>query len=266
MNEKKSKTQLTYSPAKKFVIGTGENKRYGVPLRKGQQPPKPIVFNIAEHILIPLAEAYEDIIVNAYPAQRLIFAIVKLDQALRRCHFKMAKRFFEYHKSPAFAHAFAKTVEGPVIELNKFHYSMRTVENTGRVVVGLDPDKWSEDQISEYSEIVDSIEEAADYLRQLAWMIGGGSQKTYTPGPKKRTYPKGMENLGEKKIDLSQYIQDKGYRLTERQRDCFSLRVEYDKSFEEIGARLGIKRQTAEEHYLAAVRKIDHMRTNQKGH
>ena len=92
-DKKQNPATLTYSPAKKFVIGTGENKRYGVPLRKGQQPPKPIVFNIAEHILIPLAEAYEDIIVNAYPAQPLIFTIVKCNEALRRFHFKMQSAF-----------------------------------------------------------------------------------------------------------------------------------------------------------------------------
>ena len=133
---------------------------------------------------------------------------------------------------------------------------MRTVCGDGRVVAGLDPDKWSEDQISEYSEIVDGIEEAADYLRQLAWMIGGKTAASYTPEPTKKAYPKGFEKLGPKKFDASEILNNPAYGLTSKQRDVFSLRCEWKKSFPEIAARLGIKHQTAQGHYAVAQTKL----------
>lgn len=69
------------------------------------------------------------------------------------------------------------------------------------------------------------------------------------------TSPKGCDKLGKKKQDLSQYLD--GARLTDRQRDCCSLRLEYGLRWSEIERRLGIDHSTAQEHFRAGKRKID---------
>jgi predicted DNA-binding protein YlxM (UPF0122 family) len=242
-----------YSPAKRYVLHSKGKKYYGVP---GDEPAKTKVFDVNEDILVPLADAYERFILNAYPPQS--FGSLKFDEALRKFHFKMARRFFEFHRSPAFAHAFSNAVEKPVTRLRKFEHALRS-----RKPRSTELDDWSEDDIQEYAEIIGDIEEAADYLRQLAWMIGS-SQKSYAPNRPRKSYPKGYANLGNKTNDLSFYLQEYGHKLTERQRDCFSLRAEYARSFEEIAGRLGIKRQTAEEHYEAASKKMNDSRSNMR--
>jgi DNA-binding CsgD family transcriptional regulator len=61
--------------------------------------------------------------------------------------------------------------------------------------------------------------------------------------------------LPPRQTDLSQYMD--GARLTERQRDCFSLRLEYGLTITAIAERLEINRKTVDEHIEAAKRKID---------
>jgi RNA polymerase sigma factor (sigma-70 family) len=75
-----------------------------------------------------------------------------------------------------------------------------------------------------------------------------------SPSPKKPG-PTGFEGLGQKKQDLSSYL-DK-YDLTEQQRKCISLRMEYGLEPREIGERLGITRQRVNQHLKRAE---DHMK------
>ena len=52
---------------------------------------------------------------------------------------------------------------GPIIRL-------RRLENRHRFK---DPNTWEQEYIDEYNEIWEAVDRAADYLRQLAWMIKG---------------------------------------------------------------------------------------------
>jgi DNA-directed RNA polymerase specialized sigma24 family protein len=70
-------------------------------------------------------------------------------------------------------------------------------------------------------------------------------------------FPKG---LGPKKTDLSHYTD----RLTEKQRQAFSLKYEYELGLAEIASRMGLDRKTAYEHIEAAKRKIDQARSSEK--
>lgn len=47
---------------------------------------------------------------------------------------------------------------------------MRRLENRHRFK---DPNTWDQEYIDEYNEICEAVDRAADYLRQLAWMIKG---------------------------------------------------------------------------------------------
>lgn len=57
-----------------------------------------------------------------------------------------------------------------------------------------------------------------------------------------------------KYTDMSAYLAQ--VDLTQRQRDCFSLRKEYGLSLAEVAARLGINRKTVYEHIHEAEKKI----------
>ena len=71
---------------------------------------------------------------------------------------------------------------------------------------------------------------------------------------------KGTEGLGRKVSDFSKYMDG----LTEKQQLAFSLRLEYRLPLTEVASRMGIDRKTAYEHFLAASKKIDETRSNEK--
>jgi len=64
----------------------------------------------------------------------------------------------------------------------------------------------------------------------------------------------------QKKSDLSQYI-DACHNLTSLQRECFSLRLEYRMTFQQIADRLDINKGTVFTHVEAAARKIEYSRS-----
>ena len=66
--------------------------------------------------------------------------------------------------------------------------------------------------------------------------------------------PKGFEGLNQKPTDLSHYFDSAD--LTERQRDCSSLKWEYGLSDRVIARRLGISHTTVQEHLIAAESKM----------
>jgi RNA polymerase sigma factor (sigma-70 family) len=61
-----------------------------------------------------------------------------------------------------------------------------------------------------------------------------------------------------KKIDLSNYFDQA--KLTDRQRECISLKHEYGLTVTQIAGRLGISRKTVDEHLEAAERRIQSAR------
>jgi hypothetical protein len=71
---------------------------------------------------------------------------------------------------------------------------------------------------------------------------------------------KGTEGLSKKVSDFSKYMDG----LTEKQQLGFSLRLEYRLPLTEVASRMGIDRKTAYEHFLAASKKIDEARSNEK--
>jgi hypothetical protein len=71
---------------------------------------------------------------------------------------------------------------------------------------------------------------------------------------------KGTEGLGRKVSDFSRYMDG----LTEKQQLAFSLRLEYRLPLTEVASRMEIDRKTAYEHFLAASKKIDEARSNEK--
>jgi DNA-binding CsgD family transcriptional regulator len=66
--------------------------------------------------------------------------------------------------------------------------------------------------------------------------------------------------LPPRKMDFGRWMDEAD--LTERQRDCFSLRFEYELSVSEISRRLGISRPSVDKHIAAAHRRINQVRTN----
>jgi hypothetical protein len=73
-------------------------------------------------------------------------------------------------------------------------------------------------------------------------------------------HPKGIEGLV-RKADLSHYM----HNLTEKQQLAFSLKFEYGLRLTDIASRMGLDRKTAYEHIEAAKRKIDQVRSSEKG-
>jgi hypothetical protein len=69
---------------------------------------------------------------------------------------------------------------------------------------------------------------------------------------------KGTEGLGKRASDLSKYMDG----LTEKQQLALSLRLEYRLPLAEVASRMGVNRKTAYEHFMAARRKVDQIRSN----
>jgi predicted DNA-binding protein (UPF0251 family) len=68
--------------------------------------------------------------------------------------------------------------------------------------------------------------------------------------------------LPQKKVNLSEYLE--GARLTDKQHQCASWRLEYGLPVAEIARRLGITRRTVDEHIAAATRKMEEARARTK--
>jgi DNA-binding CsgD family transcriptional regulator len=75
------------------------------------------------------------------------------------------------------------------------------------------------------------------------------------PGNQARRPQPDKSKLPAKTTDLSKYLE--GAELTERQRECFSLKFEYGLRVSEIVIRLGLSRKTVDEHIAAAKRRIE---------
>jgi len=71
-----------------------------------------------------------------------------------------------------------------------------------------------------------------------------------------------IEKLPAKKTDLARYLDEA--RLTERQRECISLKLEYGLGITAIAERLGISRKTVDEHIEAAERNLSAARDREK--
>jgi predicted DNA-binding protein (UPF0251 family) len=74
--------------------------------------------------------------------------------------------------------------------------------------------------------------------------------------------PSKKEKLPAKTADLSQYLDEA--QLTDRQRECFSLKFEYGLRFSAIANRLGISRKTVDEHIAAARRRMEWSKVKNK--
>lgn len=101
-------------------------------------------------------------------------------------------------------------------------------------------------------------ETAAAGAIPAATVAGQAEDPTKQKGSK--SLLKGIEGLGPKKIDLSQYINN----LTEKQHLAFSLKYEYELRLAEIASRMEVDRKTAYEHIEAARRKIEQTRSSEK--
>ena len=115
--------------------------------------------DIVTVVIEPLAERLEAASRAAYPAGEV--SSTTLDIALRRSHFETGRRLLEFSISPAYARVFQRTIEGPIIRF-------RRLENKTLFKA---PETWEQEYIDEYNEIWEAVDHAADYLRQLAWMI-----------------------------------------------------------------------------------------------
>jgi predicted DNA binding protein len=73
---------------------------------------------------------------------------------------------------------------------------------------------------------------------------------------------KNKQELPPKKTDLSKYFNQAG--LTDRQRECASLRHEYALTVTAIAERLGLSRKTVDEHLVAAERRIESSRARDR--
>jgi len=67
--------------------------------------------------------------------------------------------------------------------------------------------------------------------------------------------PKGFDGLGKKKTNMSEYFDSAA--LTDRQRDCLSMKWEYELSVTETARRLDITRKTVDEHIAAGKMRMD---------
>jgi hypothetical protein len=116
-------------------------------------------WDIVTAVILPLAESFEAASKAAYPAGSV--SSFTLDKALIHAHYEQGRRLLEFFISPAYARVFQRTVEGPIIRF-------RRLENK---VPFKRPENWEQEYIDEYNEIWEAVDRAADYLRQLAWMI-----------------------------------------------------------------------------------------------
>jgi predicted DNA-binding protein YlxM (UPF0122 family) len=67
--------------------------------------------------------------------------------------------------------------------------------------------------------------------------------------------------LGQKKNDMSAYF---SVALTDRQRECLSLRFEYDLSVTDIASLLGLSRKTVDEHLVAGQKRLQKAKGRQR--
>lgn len=81
------------------------------------------------------------------------------------------------------------------------------------------------------------------------------SCESSTDGSQPQSSPPDKAKLPAKKTNLSEYMDGAG--LTDRQRECFSLKFEYGLRVSEIVSRLRISRKTIDEHIAAAQRRIE---------
>jgi predicted DNA-binding protein (UPF0251 family) len=80
--------------------------------------------------------------------------------------------------------------------------------------------------------------------------------------PQKSSNLEHTEELPEKQVDLSRYLDDSN--LTEIQREVMSLIDEYKLSVSKVARRMDKNRKTIDEHYAAAKRKVEWALTNQR--
>jgi DNA-binding CsgD family transcriptional regulator len=67
--------------------------------------------------------------------------------------------------------------------------------------------------------------------------------------------PKGFRGLGQKQSNLSRYFD--AVELTQRQRECASLKLEYGLSDRQIAARLGLHHKTVQESFASAKKRLE---------
>src|ERR1017187_10562322 len=114
-----------------------------------------------------------------------------------------------------------------------------------------------------YSGIHDSVQERTGFCLERCYV----SHRSSTPrcrgvGRKQpMEAPANPRTLGPKKHDLSQYL-DPVDALTDRQRECLSLRFEYGLRPAQIARRLGIHHTTVYEHIAAGKKILDNARSN----
>jgi len=113
-------------------------------------------------------------------------------------------------------------------------------------------------------ELGAAIETVQNEETAAAGAIPAETVRGQTQGPNKRKGSKrrlkGVEGLGPKKTDLSEYM----HNLTEKQRLALSLKYEYELGPTETASRMGVDRKTAYGHIEAAERKIAQMRSSEK--
>ena len=96
-------------------------------------------------------------------------------------------------------------------------------------------------------------EEQLAHLMQLSNETGVAPDLS-VPATPTADVPKAFEGLGQKKTDLARYFDDAD--LTERQRQCCSMKYEYELRASEIARRLDLNRKTVEEHLDAGHRRL----------
>lgn len=121
----------------------------------------------------------------------------------------------------------------------------------------------------EYQRLFDASPEARDLwpalrkqeerdfaVRTMLQAIGTNTDISTSQKSKQGTAPepKGFDGLGQKKMDLSQYLDIPG--LSERQRDCLSMKLEYGLPVAQIARRLGLNRRTVDEHIAAGGKRL----------
>jgi DNA-binding NarL/FixJ family response regulator len=122
--------------------------------------------------------------------------------------------------------------------------------------------------VEETEQMLRGLEESFrdTLLNKLGTSYSEAVVKLATEGVQHTLVPKlkspGKDKLGAKKQDLSDYID--GARLTEKQQECFSLRMEYGLPVAEVARRQGITRKTVDEHITAASNKINQKMANDK--
>jgi RNA polymerase sigma factor (sigma-70 family) len=120
--------------------------------------------------------------------------------------------------------------------------------------------------VDETRDVLRGLEESfrATLLERIGLSFSEARVKLATQGAQHPVVPKlkspAKQKLGAKQQNLSNYID--GARLTEKQQECFSLRMEYGLPIAEVARHLGITRKTVDEHIAAAKKKLEQKRAN----